>query len=371
MILSYTFKDFVVEYYRFYFDKKYDDYILEQKDTFLRNYPLMDLDKLTLFDYCRNKRANEKKPSFIRSIEYLTNGLISSKTGKIEYRIFYEKPDGFHIYENYKDIFIGNTVEEKFEDFKKRMIQFINCFDPNNYDHNKFLPSNMNVFKAKLIFLYKFDLGLYGFSSKYKAQKFASALGIYCDKNDDTLDLLIRIYRYINEIQLPKKYEQLTVSRMMWQYYEKFVDFSNALEQEEKEEQLFGKERVTEIEKYELKKVHRSSKNIKIALGRAKNKCEYDSSHYCFPKRNNKSNYLECHHLIPYNIKTVKLFPGCDLDNPANIVCLCCNCHSVVHFGHKSIAKPIISKLYDLRESELKKNKIYISKNDLYALYGL
>lgn len=371
MKISYSFKDFVKEYYNFYKDDKYDKKILDQINEFKTNYPFDKLNELKINDYCRNKRSNEVKPSFIRSLEYLTDALVSSKTGKLEYRIFYEKNNSFHIYDKYKNIFKGNSVEEKFNNFKERMIDFIKNFNPKSYNHDQFLPSSMNVFKAKLIFLYRFNLQVYGFSSKYKAKAFADSIGVSVSNNDDTLDLLIKIKDVVSKYNLGNKYENLTVARMYWLYYEKFIDLSNCLEQEEQEEQAIKSSLAKErIEKYELQKVKRNYKNVKIALQCAKGMCEYNSVDDCFKKRNGNENYLECHHLVPYNIKTVKYFPNANLDDPKNIVCLCASCHMKIHHGYKTIAKPIIKALYELRKTQLESININIELEDLYKLYG-
>lgn len=55
------------------------------------------------------------------------------------------------------------------------------------------------------------------------------------------------------------------------------------------------------------------------------------------------------------------------LDVEANIVSLCSNCHNKIHYGQN--AAELVTKLYELRKSELEKCNINISLDELLELY--
>ncbi len=57
--------------------------------------------------------------------------------------------------------------------------------------------------------------------------------------------------------------------------------------------------------------------------------------------------YIEAHHLIP--MKAQKDFGGKNLDREENIVGLCPNCHSAVHYGTLEEKVRILKPLYDAR----------------------
>ena len=108
-------------------------------------------------------------------------------------------------------------------------------------------------------------------------------------------------------------------------------------------------------------------RNIKIAveeLARADYKCEYCNEHECFIRKKDGKPYTEVHHLIP--LAYFKLY-NYSLDNIANIVSLCSNCHNEIHYGKN--ADIIIKKLYELRKDELREANLSIELNELLDMY--
>lgn len=100
------------------------------------------------------------------------------------------------------------------------------------------------------------------------------------------------------------------------------------------------------------------------ALKSADFKCEFDENHISFIRKSDGNNYTEGHHLIPlcysddYNNS---------LDNVANIVSLCSNCHNQIHYGRDK--KEIIKKLYEKRKDKLKDAGIAIEIEKLLECY--
>lgn len=372
---NYSFEDFIIDSYQDYFDDKFALIISKEREQFLKDYPFEKLDELSLYDYCRNKTQNEKKPSFIRYIEFLTNNLQSSKTGSIEHRIFYEKNNQFFIYDKYKGIFKGETVEKSFEVFKKSMINFIKNFDPYTYKKNDFLPANLNAIKSKLIYLYRFETDIFGFSSQSRCVAFAESIGLNVSSDDDTISVLIKIKDFIKNNNKLNKLDYVTVVRLCWQYYIKYVDLSNSNEMDFFYENSVGENCFTQngakITKLDIERAARNATNSKRALKNSNYMCEYDPTHNSFTKRDGKTKYLECHHLIPYNIKTIHIFEGKNLDDPRNIVALCSECHNIIHYGEKKSAVKILFELYNKRKTLLAKIGIDIRFSELKKFYNL
>lgn len=120
---------------------------------------------------------------------------------------------------------------------------------------------------------------------------------------------------------------------------------------------------------------HRYNTDARIsqsALRKCNYCCEYARavglSHPTFNARRGNY-YLEAHHLIP--MKAQKDFGNKNLDREENIVGLCPNCHSQVHYGTLEEKVKILKPLYDERIESLKncKHKIDISFEDLVNKY--
>ncbi|MEA4919729.1 MAG: HNH endonuclease signature motif containing protein [Clostridiaceae bacterium] len=93
--------------------------------------------------------------------------------------------------------------------------------------------------------------------------------------------------------------------------------------------------------------------------------CAIDSSHKTFEGMGGLSNYLEGHHLVPLSMQP--LFPETNLDCPENIVPLCPNCHSALHYGSQKVRKSYIDKLTAKYREGL--NKIGITDDSLKEIF--
>ena len=114
-------------------------------------------------------------------------------------------------------------------------------------------------------------------------------------------------------------------------------------------------------------KWRRQKKYSQKALVDAKRKCENHTNHRTFATRD-KETYMEAHHLIP--MKCQVDFTN-SIDIPENIICLCPTCHRMFHSGEMSLTKKIISKFFNLRDSDLQtKRGVKITLPELLKYYN-
>ncbi|PKH47959.1 hypothetical protein CVH13_00117 [Dehalococcoides mccartyi] len=104
----------------------------------------------------------------------------------------------------------------------------------------------------------------------------------------------------------------------------------------------------------------------KFCLERANFKCELDINHTSFISKITSKSYVELHHLIP--LKAQINFKS-KLDNSANIVALCPNCHRLLHHAIETTKKDSLRTLLDNRTSELIKCGTPIVFDELLQYY--
>ena len=102
----------------------------------------------------------------------------------------------------------------------------------------------------------------------------------------------------------------------------------------------------------------------KEALQRADYRCEIDAGHKSFIRRKDRHRYMEAHHLIPLSEHSQY---SKSLDNLANIVSLCSECHNRLHYGED--AEKLIAVLHEQRKSDLDKAGIGITLDELLKIY--
>ena len=103
----------------------------------------------------------------------------------------------------------------------------------------------------------------------------------------------------------------------------------------------------------------------KTALEIADYKCEYEKEHLTFINKSGKP-FMEMHHLIPMSAQDD--FEN-NLDCIENIISLCPNCHSAIHYGNEEWRRTYLRSLHLKREKELKEAGIYISFEELFDKY--
>ena len=110
----------------------------------------------------------------------------------------------------------------------------------------------------------------------------------------------------------------------------------------------------------------RNKSRAKLALSRANYQCEIDNNHSTFISKSSKENYVEAHHLIPFQVQDDIDW---NLDVTHNIVSLCPNCHRKIHFGLFEDKKEILKKLYNKHILGLEKVHLNIGLESLYSIY--
>lgn len=115
-----------------------------------------------------------------------------------------------------------------------------------------------------------------------------------------------------------------------------------------------------------IKTFPRNFAYAKSALEKSNYLCEMDNIHETFISNASNKNYMEAHHLIPLRVQEEFLY---SLDVPANIIALCPNCHSKIHYGCAEDKKMILSTLLNMRKSELNIYGIDVTIDDLNNIY--
>ena len=113
-----------------------------------------------------------------------------------------------------------------------------------------------------------------------------------------------------------------------------------------------------------IKTYIRDRKVAMNALKKANHKCEVDSEHEVFLRRNVDVGYTESHHLVPMAYSDIF---DVSLDVEENMVSLCSHCHNLLHYG-KDFER-VLEKLYYERVNHLNKVGIYISFDQLREMY--
>lgn len=93
--------------------------------------------------------------------------------------------------------------------------------------------------------------------------------------------------------------------------------------------------------------------------------CEINKEHPTFLRQSNNTPYMEIHHLIPMCYQDQFEY---SLDVPANMICLCSNCHREIHYGTRRA--DLLLKLYENRQNSLVESGLILKNiNELYEMY--
>jgi 5-methylcytosine-specific restriction protein A len=109
----------------------------------------------------------------------------------------------------------------------------------------------------------------------------------------------------------------------------------------------------------------RSSIIKRQALSMAHYTCELNAEHITFINRFTKQPYMEGHHIIMMKHQNEFKY---SLDVYANIICICPNCHRLLHLGVKDEQVNCLKIIYDSRKIRLEKSGLKIGKNDFIDL---
>ena len=93
--------------------------------------------------------------------------------------------------------------------------------------------------------------------------------------------------------------------------------------------------------------------------------CEINMKHNTFISESTNKQYMEGHHAIP--LKQQEYFDK-GIDIYANIICLCPNCHRLLHYGLKNSKEILLKQIYEERFMLLAHSGINISKREFIEL---
>ena len=104
---------------------------------------------------------------------------------------------------------------------------------------------------------------------------------------------------------------------------------------------------------------------ISQAIEGASYLCEHNAFHESFIARTTGRAYMEGHHLIPMKYQSEF---DCGLDVYANVVCLCPNCHRLLHFGRDVDRHYVAGQLFEKRKERLIRSGIDLSEKEFLKL---
>lgn len=132
----------------------------------------------------------------------------------------------------------------------------------------------------------------------------------------------------------------------------------------------FDKKIIDYASENKIEKFNSDSRLAKEIIEISNYKCQYailtNKKHTMFNTKDGKF-YAEAHHLIP--MKASKDFFPKNLDRASNLVCLCPNCHAILHHGSKEEKRKILLPLYNNYIDILNDEGIFISFEKLLEKY--
>ncbi len=210
---------------------KYEQQINTERTEFLRNFPLDNLLEMTLAQY--SETGN--KESYTNFIENKTSTICSGSLGINQNKLFYPKNGSYEVIGPVERAYAEfNTISEKFEQYKKELLQFIQKFDINQYNNLDILKFRSNIIKFKSIRLYRPEVKLFGLPSHHEIKKLLNFLRLDFDnKNDDSISQNIILTNYLLD-NYPEIIDLETdiINRLIWDYKTVYVDSSDTVEEE-------------------------------------------------------------------------------------------------------------------------------------------
>ena len=111
-----------------------------------------------------------------------------------------------------------------------------------------------------------------------------------------------------------------------------------------------------------IKKRHRNNNLINEVIQKYNYKCFFNKNHTTFPTQN-RSNYVEGHHIIPISLQDSFLH---NLDIENNIIPLCPNCHKAIHLATNQYKEKLLN--YIIENTNIK-NYFNVTISDLKEIY--
>lgn len=200
--------------------------------------------------------------------------------------------------------------------------------------------------------------------------------------NIDCVSLITNIYFLVNKfdstIQLKKMKEFVLLHKDVFEVIfneailNKNIDteINNLDDCSESIENVYSEDKIDDTTIKNQKQLRKTSQILK-RITKEKNDyhCELENLNSCkyFTSKENGKNYLEIHHLIPFEFSN-------DFDSTLevieNYVALCPYCHRLLHFGVDRERNSALTYLYNQRKTNLKNKGLDLKLKDLLSYYG-
>lgn len=195
---------------------------------------------------------------------------------------------------------------------------------------------------------------------------------------EEYCDVMIRHYSKYNVIDVDKIHRTIAIYRNIFEaVYNNLIgvnDIDNISENLFDDEEMLPRNKIDSIDSTDAKQQKELRKVSSILKRMAKEKTDYKcacedafscNDHY-FTSKESGHNYLEVHHLIPYEFRndfeqSIELLE--------NYVPLCPHCHRLIHFGVDRERVTVLNVLFRRREKELKAKGINIDLKVLREYY--
>lgn len=295
----------------------------------------------------------------------------SEKLKKVE--LF--KMDAFWILTFYKDKSFLELYREASNDEKMKLFDYvIQC---SNLTKSEIIKHN-DLISKKYVSGGQYTVGTFVDDVK----TLFVAYNVYQNNNVDCFSLLENIFTEVKKFDCKVNYGHLV------EFVEKNKDvfevvFNEAIlnknidtelndlvDIEEEFDSDISNDKVDDTTIKNQKQLRRTSQILKrIAKEKNKFHCELETLNRCkyFTSKENNKNYLEIHHLIPFEFSNE--FEA-SLEVIENYVALCPHCHRLLHFGVDRERKTVLTYLFNDRVKKLEDKNIKITLEELLAFYG-
>ncbi len=349
----------------------------QMRRQFVQDYPKEHINDLTWDEYVIGH--GKESHTFCYRLEHELGELGSVRGNSSEkFGVWYGKHNGSKEGRQFNAKF-GDNPDSAFECVKGEIVRLIKAGEKNDtkaIKSSKFGP----MVRGKILYVYfpdkflpiystehlKFFVNMLGLSADRKDQfSMQKALIKYCkehDKSDNYLEFAHNLYKNHN----PKD----TVSND--DYNEEETNAKISRGQTNTDEVNIENYKDEPMKKIDLVKRNgdkyypRNPKFSIEALALANYSCEYCAEHKSFEKASDGRRYTEAHHLIPLS-KHGEFQKS--LDNPANIVSLCSECHNKLHYGKDK--EEMLKTLYEQRKDRLKDAEIEVDFDKLLGFYDI
>lgn len=320
------------------------------KECMLRQFPrtLKKVLGIQGDEFVVEGEINENKSTFIKAEGGFGSGVFYKPQITVRYKGVTSKNIDF--------LSMGYWIDEG-----RNYLALAICYVPDKETFSTYGVNKRNYYKSLIEFEQPdtFDVEQYDFSDSLKAGEIYSKVYDFSSSRMDEETLISDL------TQMFELYKKLVaevaqaVDVTYWQIYNDIVSES-------------GQQAIVTHDDFavEVRKLVRSGPRnpeaTKIAMERAGGKCECCRTEQTFLDSKGRQ-YFEGHHLIPLAFRE----QGFEYDIPENIICLCPNCHSMLHHANDEVREKMVVELYYGRKEALAKCKIEVSLARLLKMYKL